>query len=130
VPLVYLAVYAALIVGRALYLGDPLAIPALRLSHGTLLLFAFFMISDPKTTPENFGRRALFVGAAAAIAYVLQFHFFISDGIFYAPVLLALGRWATGRAGRGAAYEWGRPPAPIQLRVRPGYGRARPTPAE
>ncbi len=130
VPLIYLAVYAALILSRALYLGDPLAIPALRLSHGALILFAFFMISDPKTTPEKFGRRALFVGAAAAIAYVLQFHFFVSDGLFYAPVLLALGRWATGRAACGAAYEWGRPPPPIRLRVRPGHGRARTAPAE
>lgn len=129
-PLVYLAVYAALIVGRALYLGDPMAIPALRLSHGALILFAFFMISDPKTTPESLPQRALFVAAAAAIAYVLQFHFFISDGVFYAPALLALSRWALGLAGRGAVYEWGRPPAPVRLRLRRGYRRAHTAPAD
>ncbi len=112
--LVYLCVYAALVLARALYLGDPLAIPALRLSHGALILFAFFMISDPKTTPEDPRERALFVGLAAMIAYVLQFHFFISDGIFYAPFLLALLRFAALQpAARG--YEWGVAPAPLRL---------------
>lgn len=107
VPILYLGVYAALVLARALYLGDPLAIPALRLTHGALLLFAFFMISDPKTTPDDPATRAIFVGAAAVIAYVLQFHFFISDGVFYAPVLLVLLRLMTG-AARSGGHEWGR----------------------
>jgi Na+-transporting NADH:ubiquinone oxidoreductase subunit NqrB len=116
--LIYLGVYAALVLGRALYLGDPLAIPALRLSHGALILFAFFMISDPKTTPDDVRERALFVALAAAIAYVLQFHFFIGDGIFYAPFLLALMRFvALKPAARG--YEWGAAPAPFRFSPRP-----------
>ncbi len=112
--LIYLGVYAALVLGRALYLGDPLTIPALRLGHGALILFAFFMISDPKTTPENPRERALFVGLAALIAYVLQFHFFISDGIFYAPFLLGLLRYfALKPPLRG--YEWGAAPARLSF---------------
>jgi Na+-transporting NADH:ubiquinone oxidoreductase subunit NqrB len=115
--LVYLGVYAALVFGRALYLGDPLTIPALRLTHGALILFAFFMISDPKTTPEDPRERALSVSLAALIAYVLQFHFFISDGIFYAPFLLALFRYAALKpAARG--YEWGAAPAPFRLSLK------------
>lgn len=116
--LIYLGVYAALVVGRALYLGDPLTIPALRLSHGALILFAFFMISDPKTTPENPRERALFVGLAALIAYVLQFHFFISDGIFYAPFLLALFRFVALPAST-RAYEWGAAPSPFRFSLKP-----------
>lgn len=112
--LVFLGVYAALVLARALYLGDPLAIPALRVSHGALILFAFFMISDPKTTPEDPRERALFVSLAALIAYVMQFHFFISDGIFFAPFLLALFRYAALKpAARG--YEWGAAPTPLRL---------------
>ena len=112
--LIYLGVYAALVLGRALYLGDPLTIPALRLSHGALILFAFFMISDPKTTPDDPRERALFVGLAALIAYVMQFHFFISDGIFYAPFLLALFRFAALRPS-SRSYEWGAAPAPLRF---------------
>lgn len=126
VPLVYLGVYAALVLARALYLGDPLAIPALRLSHGALILFAFFMISDPKTTPDDARERALFVGAAALFAYVLQFHFFVADGIFYAPFFIALGRLLIGAAG-GGGYEWGRAPARLKFRLK---SRRAPAPAE
>jgi len=116
--LVYLGVYAALVLGRALYLGDPLSIPALRLGHGALVLFAFFMISDPKTTPEDPRERALFIALAAAIAYILQFHFFFSDGIFLAPFLLALLRF--GPLAPGArAYVWGQPPQFPRPRLRP-----------
>ncbi|MDZ7628166.1 MAG: RnfABCDGE type electron transport complex subunit D [Parvularculaceae bacterium] len=112
--LVYLGVYAALVAARALYLGDPLTIPFLRLSHGALILFAFFMISDPKTTPEDPRERALFVGLAALIAYVMQFHFFISDGIFYAPFMLALFRFIA-MTPRSRGYEWGAAPAPLRF---------------
>lgn len=117
--LIYLGVYAALVFARTLYLGDPLTIPALRLTHGALILFAFFMISDPKTTPEDPRERAIFVALAALIAYILQFHFFISDGIFYAPFLLALLRFLVLKpADRG--YEWGAAPARFRLSMRPG----------
>lgn len=127
VPLVYLGVYGAFVVGRALFLGDPLEIPALRLTHGALILFAFFMISDPKTTPEDPRQRAIFVGSAAAIAYVLQYHFFISDGIFYAPFLLALIRLLTGFSPADG-YEWDRAPKTFRIQLR--RRRGTPAPAE
>ncbi len=112
--LVYLCVYGALVLGRALYLGDPIEIASLRLTHGALILFAFFMVSDPKTTPEDPRERALFIGLAALIAYVMQFHFFISDGIFIAPFMLALARIILLRPN-GPAYQWGRAPEPFRL---------------
>jgi Na+-transporting NADH:ubiquinone oxidoreductase subunit NqrB len=127
-PLVYLSVFAALVVGRALYLGDPLTIPALRLSHGALILFAFFMISDPMTTPADPRKRALFVGAAATLAYVGQFHFFISDAIFYAPFAIAMIQLLTGNANDDARYRWGAAPAPLGLRL--SSGPRAPAPAE
>ena len=52
VSLTLLGSYAALIFGRAIWLGDPLTIPVHQLQSGALLIFAFFMISDPKTTPD------------------------------------------------------------------------------
>ncbi|HLE85693.1 MAG TPA: hypothetical protein VJG13_15225, partial [Thermoanaerobaculia bacterium] len=47
----FLAAYGGLLLGRALWLGDPLGIPLHQVSNGAFLVFAFFMISDPKTTP-------------------------------------------------------------------------------
>ncbi|MEQ1929559.1 MAG: RnfABCDGE type electron transport complex subunit D [Parvularculaceae bacterium] len=110
VPLVFLGVYGGLLLVRALYLGDPLAIPALRLTNAALILFAFFMISDPKTTPEDPRRRALFVALAAALAYVMQFHFFNSDGIFIAPFIVALVALAIPQKNGADRFEWGAPP--------------------
>src|SRR5262249_26018708 len=52
VTLTFMATYAALLVGRSLWLGEPLSIPLHRLESGAFLLFSFFMISDPKTTPD------------------------------------------------------------------------------
>ena len=49
IALAFLAAYAAILFGRAFYLGDPLAIPLKQMQSGALLLFAFFMITDPKT---------------------------------------------------------------------------------
>jgi len=48
VSIALLGFYASLVFGRALWLGDPLAIPIHQMQSGALLIFAFFMISDPK----------------------------------------------------------------------------------
>src|SRR5262245_13077807 len=61
----FIACYAALIFGRSLYLGEPLTIPLHRLESGALLLFTFFMISDPKTTPDSRAGRVLFAALVA-----------------------------------------------------------------
>lgn len=92
VPLVFLSATATLLFGRALYLGDPLGIPLLRLQNGELILFAFFMLTDPKTTPDRLWTRIAFTLAAAVLAYVLQYHFFITDGLFFAAFALAFIR--------------------------------------
>ena len=59
----FIAFYCALMFGRSIYLGEPMAIPLHRLESGALLLFTFFMISDPKTTPDSRAGRVLFAGA-------------------------------------------------------------------
>src|SRR5262245_33107271 len=52
VTLSFLGFYMGLLITRALWLGDPLTIPLHQLQSGTLLIFSFFMITDPKTTPN------------------------------------------------------------------------------
>jgi enediyne biosynthesis protein E5 len=69
----FLAAYAAFLFARALWLGDPIAIPLHQLQSGSLLLFAFFMISDPKTTPDSRIGRLVFGATVAALAVTLQF---------------------------------------------------------
>ncbi len=109
VPLIFLGVLAALTFLRAIWLGDPLAIPLLRLQNGALILFAFFMISDPKTTPDGTGARAIFAASAAVIAYILTYHFYIADGLFYALAIVCIMRPVLERLDPAPRYQWGDP---------------------
>jgi Na+-transporting NADH:ubiquinone oxidoreductase subunit NqrB len=79
----FVAVFAGLLVARTLWLADPLSIPLHHLQNGALLIFAFFMISDPKTTPNTAHGRILFGGVVATIAFIIQFVFYQPNG----PVL-------------------------------------------
>ncbi len=115
VPVVFLGTYAALLFGRALYLGDPLSIPMLRLMNGELILFAFFMISDPKTTPDGPLWRALFTACAALITYVLTFHFYNTDGLFYALAIVCLIRPLIELFDLAPRYQWGAAPPRLAL---------------
>ena len=109
VPLIFLGAFAALLFARALWLGDPLSIPLLRLENGALILFAFFMISDPKTTPDGAIARTAFACAAALLAYVLTFQFFLADGLFYALTIISLIRPALEWLNPAPHYQWSDP---------------------
>lgn len=130
VPLVFLGTYAALLFGRALWLGDPLSIPLLRLQSGALILFAFFMITDPKTTPDGPRLRAAFAAGAAFIAYILAYQFYISDGVFYALAGLCLIRPLIELFGDAPAFQWADAPAPLPKLTPRRESRADPAPAE
>jgi Na+-transporting NADH:ubiquinone oxidoreductase subunit NqrB len=84
VTFTFLGSHALLLFGRALWLGDPLAIPLYRLENGALLLFAFFMISDPKTTPDSRAGRVLFGCLVAAGAYYVDLVLYRTNGILWA----------------------------------------------
>ena len=89
VSLTLLGSYAALIFGRAIWLGDPLTIPVHQLQSGALLIFAFFMISDPKTTPDARLGRVLYAMMVAALGFTIQFAFYNAAGIILALILTA-----------------------------------------
>jgi Na+-transporting NADH:ubiquinone oxidoreductase subunit NqrB len=98
IALGFLAAYGGLLLARCLLLGDPLAIPVHQMRSGTLLLFSMFMITDPRSTPDDRLGRLVFAALVAAIAYELQFAWQIREGLFYALVLAApltplIDRW-------------------------------------
>jgi Na+-transporting NADH:ubiquinone oxidoreductase subunit NqrB len=102
VALAFIVVYAALLVGRSLYLGEPMAIPIRRLESGGLLLFTFFMISDPRTTPDHPLARVLFGALVACVGWYIQFRLFRTNGIIWslalcAPLVPVLDRLLPGR---------------------------------
>jgi enediyne biosynthesis protein E5 len=90
VTLAFLGFYALLLFARSLALGEPLAIPFHRLQSGALLLFAFFMISDPKTTPDSRLGRVLFALLVAAGAAFVQFRLFRTNGLLWSLSVFSL----------------------------------------
>ena len=85
----FLGAYAAILVGRALWLGDPLSIALHGLNREALLIFAFFMISDPKTTPDSRAGRILYATLIAVGTAVVHFVLFRSNGLLWSLAVLA-----------------------------------------
>jgi Na+-transporting NADH:ubiquinone oxidoreductase subunit NqrB len=79
----FMFAWSGLLIARSLYLGEPLTIPIHRLESGALLLFTFFMISDPKTTPDARAGRILFAAIVALGGAYIQFRLFRTNGILW-----------------------------------------------
>ena len=79
----FLGFHIALRFGRALWLGDPWSIPLHQLQNGALVLFAFFMISDPRTTPDTRLGRVLFAGLVALGAWYVQFVWYWGNALLW-----------------------------------------------
>ena len=90
VALAFLACYLGLLFARSAYLGEPLAIPCHRVQSGTLLLFAFFMISDPRTTPDSRTGRLVFAALVACGGWYVQFRLFRTNGLLWSLAAFSL----------------------------------------
>ena len=84
VTLAFMAAWSAIVIGRSLFLGDPFPVPLHRLESGALLIFTFFMISDPKTTPDSRTGRIVFAACVAAVAGYIEFNLFRTNGVLWA----------------------------------------------
>lgn len=85
----FLACYSGTLIARALWLGDPVAIPLHTLGSGALLIFAFFMISDPRSTPDSRAGRLAFAACVSATGLWLQLGWYEPNGLLYALALCA-----------------------------------------
>jgi Na+-transporting NADH:ubiquinone oxidoreductase subunit NqrB len=80
----FLLFYIGALAIRVACLGQPAAVWTHQLSNGALLLFAFFMISDPMTSPNHPRARLLHAGVVAIVSYVWQFEFYRTNGFIWA----------------------------------------------
>jgi enediyne biosynthesis protein E5 len=85
----FLAFYVGALALRVAYLGQRRAVLEHQLLNGALLLFAFFMISDPMTSPNHPRARAMHSALVAAIAFTWQFGFYAHNGMLWALFLAA-----------------------------------------
>ena len=93
----FLAFYLGALALRIEYLGQRWAVWTHQLESGALLLFAFFMISDPMTGPNDRRGRIAHAALVAAIAYAWQVRLYRTNGLIWALFIAAAMRSAVGR---------------------------------
>ncbi|MGQ0657505.1 MAG: RnfABCDGE type electron transport complex subunit D [Chromatiales bacterium] len=106
VTIAFLLAYAAIVFGRAAWLGDPWAIPSRQMQGGALLIFSFFMISDPKTTPDTRTGRVLFAMLVALGAGFVQFVLYRTNGLLWSLAGCSLLVPFVDRLLPGKRYQW------------------------
>ena len=117
VSAVFLATWGALLAARQIGLGQTwdlgLAIWQQQMGNGAVLLFAFFMISDPMTTPQRRQARWAYAAAVALLAFVWQFVLFKPQGLIVALFAASLCVPLINRRWPQPRFEWAAPPQPL-----------------
>jgi Na+-transporting NADH:ubiquinone oxidoreductase subunit NqrB len=115
VSLAFLGSWVILKAARVLYLGQRPDVLLHQLNVGSLILFTFFMISDPKTTPDRRSARIVFAAAVAGLAFVLQHSFWWYNSLIWALLLLSTAVPLIDRLFPADRYQW--PVAPKEVGV-------------
>lgn len=85
----FLSFYALLEAMRNLILGWTWDVFWHRLTSGSLLLFALFMLTDPRSIPNARVSRLIWAGCIAGLTFVLRNQFYMSTSIFWALFILS-----------------------------------------
>ncbi|WP_298914507.1 RnfABCDGE type electron transport complex subunit D [uncultured Nostoc sp.] len=85
----FLGSYSLLEAIRNLWLGWTWDVYWHRLMSGSLLLFALFMITDPRSIPNSQLGRVVWAVCIAGLTFILRNYFFVSTAVFWALFALA-----------------------------------------
>lgn len=108
---VFLGTYLGIVALRVLLLGQSWAVWWHQLGSGALLLFAFFMISDPMTIPDRTAARVAYAIAVALGAAAWQYVLFKPNALIWALFLLTPAVPLLDRVWAGERFAWrGRSP--------------------
>jgi len=102
----FLFSYAALEAARNLWLGWTWDVYLNRMMSGSLLLFSFFMITDPRAIPDRKIARLLWTVAVAALTYFLRNKYFIPTAPFWALFVLSPFTVFLDRIWPAKRFEW------------------------
>jgi len=108
VTFAFIVAWSAIVIGRSMWLGEPMTIPIHRLQNGALLIFTFFMISDPKTTPDSRAGRVLFAVLVALGAGFVQLQLFRTNAVLWSLFAAALLVPFIDALLPAARYQWNR----------------------
>ena len=103
---VFLGAWLGLVALRVLVLGQSSAVWMHQLGSGALLLFAFFMISDPMTIPNDTRGRILYAVLVACIAYAWAYVLFRPNALPWALFLATPLVPLIDRIWKAPRFEW------------------------
>ncbi len=106
VTLAFLAAWAAVLFTRAAWVHQAWVAPLHQLQNGAVALFAFHMISDPRTTPDSRTGRIVFAVLVAIGAGIVQFVLFRTNGLLWSLTACSLLVPVIDRVFPGRAYHW------------------------
>lgn len=85
----FLGVYSLLEALRNIWLGWTWDVYLHRLMSGSLILFALFMVTDPRSIPNSPIGRIIWAFCIAIVTFVLRNYFYLSTAVFWALFILA-----------------------------------------
>jgi Na+-transporting NADH:ubiquinone oxidoreductase subunit NqrB len=102
----FLLSYTGLEAIRNYYLGWTWDVLQHQLMSGSLLLFALFMITDPRSIPNARIGRCLWAIAIAFVAFILQHQFYINTGVFWALFIISPATIALDYLWHNPRFNW------------------------
>ena len=115
---VFLGAFLGLVALRIMLLGQSWAIWWHQLGNGALLLFTFFMISDPMTIPNRRGPRIAYALIVAAAAVAWQYVLFRPNSLIWALFLATPLVPLLDRLFPGEGFLWRGPEAAPTIPLR------------
>jgi len=103
---VFLLIYSLGIAFRNLWLGFGTDILWHELNSGSLLLFAFFMLSDPRSIPDGKWGRIFWSSAIALLTLILKYQFYLATAPFFALFLVSFLTPAFDYFWQGRRFNW------------------------
>ncbi len=86
---IFLLTYASLEAIHNFWLGWSWDVWGHQLTSGSLLLFALFMLTDPRSIPNATMGRCCWAIAIAIVTFILQDYFYVSSAIFWALFIIS-----------------------------------------
>ena len=98
--------YAGMEALRNFLLGWEWDVLSHRLLSGSLLLFAFFMLTDPRSIPNARQGRIIWAIAIAGLTFWLRNWLFLSDAPFYALFIVSPATVLCDRLWHAPKFHW------------------------
>lgn len=103
----FLGTLALLEFGRSvLFLGWTADVPLHRLSNGALLLFTFFMITDPVTTPRHRKGRVVWSVILALVTFIVGQFYYVHTAPVWTLFFLSPLTVVLNKVWRAARFSW------------------------